>query len=190
MSERVWGWIGKAATIVAIVAGIATVVLFARTFNVPSSRLVADIRPMDFRLPVTSNQLAQLITEVTKTDKPVNQSISQSIGSLLQSVRALSLIKIDLRNNGDPPIYGIHIDVDLAILYARGSEGMDDSEILASDQSGTRLDNLIQGNSVTIYVWAGFKPEYYRQRDKIRISYAQGTASKNIYTECLQRSKL
>jgi hypothetical protein len=181
MSERVWGWIGKVATIVAIFAGITTILWFASTLNVPSSRLVADIRPMAFRLPVTTDRLAEL----TKTDKPINQST----GPLLQASRALSLVKIDLHNNGDLPIYGIHIDVDQAVLYARGSEGMDDSQVLFSDQSGTALDNLIQGNSVTIYVWAGFKAEYYIQRDKIRISYAQGTATKNIYAECLQRTK-
>jgi hypothetical protein len=186
MSERVWGWIGRAATIVAIAAGITTIVWFANTFNVPSSRLVADIRPMAFRLPITTDQLGKMITELTKTDKPVNQSI----GPLLQAGRALSLVKIDLHNNGDLPIHGIHIDLDLAVLYATGSEGVDDSQVLTSDQSGITLENLIQGNSVTIYVWAGFKPEYYGQRDKIRISYAQGTASKNIYTECLARSKL
>jgi hypothetical protein len=131
---------------------------------------------MGFKLPITANQLGELTG-------PVN------IAPLLRASRARSLVKIDLYNNGDLPIYGIHIDVDQAVLYARGSEGMDDSQVLASDQSGITLDNLIQGNYVTIYVWTNFPWENYRQGDTIRISYTQGTARKNIYTECLQHTK-
>lgn len=114
MSEHTWGLIGKASVILGILGAIATVLGYLGTFNAPSSRLVADIRPMAFRLPVTDGQ----ISELTKTDKP----ISQGIAHLVEISRATGLVKIDLQNNGDLPIADIHINVDQAMLYATGSE--------------------------------------------------------------------
>src|SRR5438309_997054 len=100
MSERVWAIVGQIGT---ALAGIAAVVAIVIGLNTPSSRLVAEIRPMAFRLPVTDSQLAEL----TKTDKPV----SPAVGPLMQASRATGLVKIDLYNNGDFPVSAIHINV-------------------------------------------------------------------------------
>jgi hypothetical protein len=176
MSERVWARVGQIGT---ALAGIAAVIAIFISVNAPSSRLVADIRPMAFRMPITSDQLAEL----TKTDKPV----SASVNYLMRVSRATSLVKIDLYNYGDFPISGIHIDVADAVLYAKGTEGTDDSSVLPSDQSGTTIDSLSQGTSVTIYVWTGIQAENYRHwanlDDKFRITFSQGVARKNIYIE-------
>jgi hypothetical protein len=141
--------------------------------------LVADIRPMAFRLPVTTIQLSELI----QTDK----SASVPLGELMKVSRAAGLVKIDLYNNGDFPISAIHINVADAYLYAKGIEGVDDSAILPSDQSGITLDNLTQGSSVTIYVWTGTQAETYRHwanlDDKFKITFSQGVARKYIYIE-------
>jgi len=141
MSERVWARVGQIGT---ALAGIAAVVALIFTLNSPSSRLVAEIRPMAFRLPVTDGQLA----EQTKTDK----SVSPALGPFMQASRATGLVKIDLYNNGEFPISAIHINVSDAFLYAKGTEGVDDSSVISSDQSGITLDTLTQGSSTTIYV--------------------------------------
>jgi hypothetical protein len=96
-------------------------------------------------------------------------------------------VKIDLYNNGDFPISAIHINVADAVLYAKGTEGVDDSAILPSDQLGITLDSLTQGSSVTIYVWTGTQAETYRHwanlDDKFKITFSQGVARKYIYIE-------
>src|SRR5271163_1024312 len=141
MSERTWS-IGKVAAIATIVLAIVAVMTFLR--HEPSSQLVADIRPMAFRLPLTTDQLAKL----THTDKPIDEGLTH----LLEVSRAMGLVKIDLHNDGDLPISGIRINVDQAMAYAIGKEGVDDSSVLPSDQSGITLPNLTQGTSITIYV--------------------------------------
>ena len=176
MSERVWARVGQIGT---ALAGIAAVIALIISLNTASSRLVAEIRPMAFRLPVTVDQLAEL----TKTDKPV----SAALGNLMRVARATSLVKIDLYNTGDFPISGIHINVTDAVLYAKGTAGVDDSSVLPSDQSGTTLESLTQGSTVTIYVWTGTQAENYRHwpslDDKFRITFSQGVARKSIYIE-------
>jgi hypothetical protein len=161
------------------IAGIAAVVAIIISLNTPSSRLVAEIRPMAFRLPVTAGEIAEL----TKTDKPA----SAAIGELMKVSRATALVKIDLYNNGDFPISAIHINVAEAILYARGTEGVDNSSALPSDSLGTTLDSLMQGSSATIYVWTGTQAESYRHwsnlDDKFKITFSQGVARKYIYIE-------
>jgi hypothetical protein len=97
MSERVWARVGQIGT---ALAGIAAVIALIISLNTASSRLVAEIRPMAFRLPVTVDQLAEL----TKTDKPV----SAALGNLMRVTRATGLVKIDLYNNGDFPVSGVH----------------------------------------------------------------------------------
>lgn len=151
MSERMWARVGQIGT---ALAGIAAIIGIIISVNTPSSRLVAEIRPMAFRLPVSADQLVGL----TKTDK----SVSAALGNLMRVNRATSLVKIDLYNNGDFPISGIHIKVADAVLYAKGTEGVDDSSVLPSDQSGATLESLMQGSSVTIYVWTGTQAETYR----------------------------
>jgi hypothetical protein len=177
MSERVWARVGQIGT---ALAGIAAVIGIIIALNTPSSRLVAEIRPMAFRLPVTADQLPEL----TKTD---NKPVSAALGNLMRVSRATSLVKIDLYNNGDFPISGIHINVADAVLYATGTEGVDNSSVLPSDQSGTTLESLTQDSTVTIYVWTGTQAENYRHwfslDDKFRITFSQGVARKNIYIE-------
>jgi hypothetical protein len=182
MSEHTWGLIGKASVIVGILAAIVTVLGYFGTLNAPSSLLVADIRPMAFRLPVTHREL----TELTKTDKP----ISQGICYLLEVSRATGLVKIDLHNNGDLPITDIHINVDQAQLYETGSEIGEDYSVLPLSQSGTIIPSLDQGRSMTVYVWTREYPEVYRHwnwidgiSSKFNITYLHGIASKNVYIE-------
>jgi hypothetical protein len=176
MSERVWARVGQIGT---ALAGIAAIVALIVSLNTPSSRLVAEIRPMAFRLPVTDKQLLDL----SQTDKPV----SAALGELMKVDRATGLVKIDLYNNGDFPISAIHINVAEAILYAKGTEGVDDSAVLPSDQSGTTLDSLTQGSSVTIYVWtrkpAAIYRHWYDLDNQFNITFSQGVARKYIYIE-------
>jgi hypothetical protein len=176
MSERFWARVGQIGSAVIAIAAVVTIII---TLSGPSSRLVADIRPMAFRLPVTTIQLSELI----QTDK----SASVPLGELMKVSRATGLVKIDLYNNGDFPISAIHINVADAYLYAKGIEGVDDSAIVPSDQSGITLDNLTQGSSVTIYVWTGTQAETYRHwanlDDKFKITFSQGVAQKYIYIE-------
>ena len=166
MSERVWARVGQIGT---ALAGIAAVIAIIISMNTPSSRLVADIRPMAFRLPVTTIQLSELI----QTDK----SASVPLGELMKVSRATGLVKIDLYNNGDFPISAIHINVADAYLYAKGIEGVDDSAILPSDQSGITLDNLTQGSSVTIYVWTGTQAETYRHWANKTYAFTSGDSN-------------
>jgi hypothetical protein len=176
MSERVWARVGQIGT---ALAGIAAIIGIIISVSTPSSRLVAEIRPMAFRLPVSADQLVGL----TKTDK----SVSAALDNLMRVNRATSLVKIDLYNNGDFPISGIHIKVADAVLYAKGTEGMDNSSVLPSDQSGTTLESLLQGSAVTIYVWTGIQAETFRHwsdlEDKFNITFSQGVARKKIYIE-------
>jgi hypothetical protein len=172
MSERFWARVGQIGT---ALAGIAAVVGIIIALNTPSSRLVAEIRPMAFRLPVTAGEIAKLAPA------------GASLGELMKVGRATGLVKIDLYNNGDFPISAIHINVADAVLYAKGTEGVDDAAVLASDNSGTTLDSLTQGSSLTIYVWTGTQAETYRHwanlDDKFKITYSQGVARKSIYIE-------
>jgi hypothetical protein len=142
MSERFWATIGKVAALATIVGTIFVIIGFVSTLTAPSSRLVADIRPMAFQMPVSAGQLSEL----SKTNTPIDSALAH----LIEVGRATSLVKINLYNNGELPIAGIHINVAHAMLYAKGSEGMYDSSVLPSDLSGTTVDNLLQGGHATI----------------------------------------
>jgi hypothetical protein len=107
ISERVWARIGQIGT---ALAGVAAVVAIIISLNTPSSRLVAEIRPMAFRLPVTGEEIAKLAPA------------GAALGELMKVGRAAGLVKIDLYNNGDFPISAIHINVADAVLYAKGTE--------------------------------------------------------------------
>jgi len=181
MSERVWARVGQIGT---ALAGIVGVIALVHTLNAPSNQLIAEIRPMAFRLPITAGQLGEL----TRTDKSGNAAL----GQLMQVRRATGLVKIDLYNNGDFPISGIHINVDSDVLYAKGTEGQDNSLVLPSDQSGTTLDTMTQGSSATVYVWTEVPPALYRHwytlDENFKITFSQGVARKYIYIEGSQLS--
>jgi hypothetical protein len=63
MSERAWARVGQIGT---ALAGITAVIAIIISANAPSSRLLAEIRPMAFRLPVTADQLVRLTGNPSK----------------------------------------------------------------------------------------------------------------------------
>jgi hypothetical protein len=155
MSEHGWARVGQIGTALNALVGLGalgvTIFIYLTT---PSSLLVADIRPMAFRLPITAAQLGEFT-------KP-GQLFSAPAVSLLQVSQATSLVKIELHNNGGFPISAIRVNVASAVLYASETEGVDDSSSLPSDQLRTTIDNLTQGESMTVYVWTGTQAEEYR----------------------------
>jgi hypothetical protein len=181
-----WSIIGNVAATVTIATAIGVPVVSYFTSQSPSSQLVADIRPMAFRLPVTRDQIWKL----AYPDKPKPENAE--VLALLKEINlATGLVEIDLHNNGELPISGIHVNVDRGLVYAIGKlGGMDDPSVLRSDKSGITLDSLTQGSSITVYVWTDEPPDYYRNEPtyidlgkNFNISYSQGVARKNIYTE-------
>jgi hypothetical protein len=59
MSERLWALIGKIAAIATIIGALVGVIALLSILNAPSSRLVADIRPMAFQLPITMDEILE-----------------------------------------------------------------------------------------------------------------------------------
>jgi hypothetical protein len=74
--SRLWARIGRIGTItvqvIVVLAGLATIIPFISSFLNPSSKLTADIYPMEFRLPVNLDEIAV----ATRTNQLMNPAIA------------------------------------------------------------------------------------------------------------------
>ena len=176
-----WARIGRvgaiAVQIILVAAGIATISPFVGSYLNPSTKLVADIYPMEFRLPVTGGELGA----ATRSSQPMDPAIAH----LLAVTGANGFARIDLKNQGNLPIEGIHIRVFGAAIYAKGTPNMGDTVILPSDATGIKLAKLEQGDSITVYVWSaiilGSYTSWDTLDDQFQITFSQGVADKRFH---------
>jgi hypothetical protein len=180
MSEHIWARFGQIFT---GLSGMGGLVALLTWLNLPSNSLIADIRPVSFRLPFTAGAIGEIVktcTDVAKTCPPV-------AGHLLGITRVNGFVTVDLHNTGDIPINNVQVFVKNAVLYAKVTEGVDDSNLVGFDENGTSVASLTQGSSLTIYAWTSTFTGAYRSwwnlSDQFRVSFSQGVATKHIYIE-------
>src|SRR5437762_2255360 len=139
-----WTRIGRAANlavqVLTVLSGIAGLILFGDWLLNPSSRLVADIYPMEFRLPANASAIAALAQQINKPMPPDVASIASTGG-------VNGFARIQLSNEGSLPIEDIRIHVSgIGVIYAKGTPNMNDSVIVQSDDvNGITLPSLGQG---------------------------------------------
>lgn len=137
------------AQVIFVAAGLVTVSSFIASYLHPTTRLVADIYPMEFRMPVTSGDLGRAWTKLSP-----NQPMDRAIAHVFAVTGANGFARIDLRNEGSLPIEDIHIRAaGIAATYAKGTPNMGDTVVLPSGDKGITIAKLEQGSGITIYVW-------------------------------------
>jgi hypothetical protein len=160
-----------------VLAGIATIIPFVYSYLKPATKLVADIYPMEFRLPV---DLGALVA-ATRSNQPMDPAIAH----ILAVTGTNGFARIDLRNEGDLPVDDIHIHVAGATVYAKGTPNVNDSVVLPSDETGIKLVKFEQGRSITIYVWSaiilGSYTSWDTLHDQFQITFSQGIADKRFH---------
>jgi hypothetical protein len=125
--------------VVAVLAGLATIIPFVGSYWHPATKLVADIYPMEFRLPENGGELAA----ATRSNQPMDPAVAH----LLAITNANGLARIDLKNAGNLPIEDIHIRTLGADVYAKGTPNTGDSVVIpASEATGITLPKLEQGS--------------------------------------------
>lgn len=183
--SRLLAWIGRSANIIvpiiAVVSGLATIIPFVQSYVYTSSKLVADIYPMEFRLPVS-------LDAVLRATRTTNQPMDRDIANLLSVGGANGFARIDLLNGGSLPLEDIRIRAFGATVYAKGTPNMNDSSVVPSDDTtGIKLPTLEQGSSVTIYVWAGIVEGTYTNWDTLdklfQITFSKGVAAKRFHIQ-------
>jgi len=178
---RLWTRLGPPVGILVqfifVLAALASIITFARLYLNPATKLVADIYPMEFRLPVDSAALAA----ATRSNQPMDSAIVHLLA--LTSVNGLA--RIELKNEGNLRLEDIHIHVFGAAIYAKGTTNTGDTVVLPSDAAGVTLSKLEQGSSITIYVWSAIVLGSYTSwgtlDDQFKITFSQGVADKRFH---------
>src|SRR5260370_15710654 len=180
--SRLLAWIGRTVNIIlpiiAVVSGLATIIPFVQPYFYTSSELVADIYPMEFRLPVSLDAVAL----ATRTNQPMNRDIA----NLLSVSGANGFARIDLLNGGVLPLEDIRIRVMGGTVYVKGTPNVNDSSVIPSDHTtGVKFPTLEQGSSVTIYVWAsivhGTYTDWNTLDKQFQITFSKGVAAKRFH---------
>jgi hypothetical protein len=175
-------WIGRLVSvliqIIVVLAALAAIITFVRSYWIPATRLVADIYPMEFRLPVDGGEL----TAATRSNQPMDPAIAH----VLAVTNANGFARIDLKNEGTLPIERINIRVRGAVIYAKGTPNVQDSVVIPiSDESGITVPKLTQGGFITIYVWSGIAWGTYSSwdtlEDQFQITFPQGVADERFH---------
>jgi hypothetical protein len=169
------------AQAILVAAGLVTVGSFIASYLHPTTRLVADIYPMEFRMPVNGGDLGRAWTKLSP-----NQPMDPAIAHVFAVTDANGFARIDLRNEGSLPIDGIHIRAaGIGATYAKGTPNMGDTVVLPSDDKGITIEKLEQGSAITIYVWSGIILGSYSHwnglDDQFQIIYSQGVAEKRFH---------
>jgi hypothetical protein len=179
-----WTRIGRATNfavqILTVFSGIAGLILFGDWLSNPSNRLVADIFPMEFRMPANTSAIAALAQQINKPMAP-------DVATIVSTGGANGFARIQLSNEGSLPIQDIHIHVlGIGVVYSKGTPNMNDSVIIHSDDvNGVTIPSLGQGSSITIYTWAGTVWGSYSDwsslPDQFQITYSKGVAVKRFH---------
>src|SRR5271155_209125 len=92
-----WTRIGRAANfavqVLTVLSGIAGLIIFRDWLLNPSNRLVADIYPMEFRLPANTDAIAALTQQINKPMTP-------DVASIVSAGGANGFARIQLSNEG------------------------------------------------------------------------------------------
>jgi hypothetical protein len=177
-------WIEAAsviAQVILVAAGLVTVGSFIASYFYPTTRLVADIYAMEFRMPVDIGDLGRAWTKLSP-----NQPMDPAIAHVFAVTGANGFARIDLRNEGSLPIEGIHIRAaGIGATYAKGTPNMGDTVVLRSDDKGITIETLEQGSGVTVYIWSaiilGSYSHWSGLDDQFQIIYSQGIAEKRFH---------
>jgi hypothetical protein len=178
--SALWTRIGRVISIliqiIFVLAALVGVIIFLRPHWNPAIKLIADIYPMEFRVPVNVGQL----TAVTRSNQPINPAIAQ----ILAVTNANGFARIDLTNEGNLPIDDVHIFVSGANIYVKGNPNIENSVIFPA-YGGITVPKLEQGNWITIYVWSSIISGTYSSWDNLSTQFtimsSQGVADKKFH---------
>ena len=178
--SALWARIGRVVSIliqiIFILAAFVAIIVFVRSYWHPATTLVADVYPMEFRVPVNGGQLAA----VARSNQPINSTITH----ILAVTNANGFARIDLKNEGNLPIDDIRIWVSGADIYVKGNPNIENSVVFPA-YDGIKVPKLEQGNSITIYAWYNIISGRYSSWDTLSnqftIIYSQGVADRRFH---------
>jgi hypothetical protein len=159
-----------------VLAALVGVIIFVLSNWNTSTRLIVDIYPMEFRVPINVEQL----TAIARSNQPINPAIAH----ILAVTNANGFARIDLTNKDNLPIDDIHIWVSGADIYVKGNPNILNSIVFPEYQSIT-IPKLEQSSWITIYVWSSITSGRYSSWDSLSnqftITSSQGVADKRFH---------
>jgi len=176
LSARIGRVVSILVQIIFVLAALVGVIYFVLPNWNTSTKLIADIYPMEFRLPVNVEQL----TAVARSNQPINSTIAH----ILAVTNANGFARIDLTNEGNLPINDIHIWVSGANIYVKGNPNIGNSIVFPAYQ-GVTVPKLERGSWITIYVWSSIISGKYSSWDTLSTQFtilsSQGVADTKFH---------
>jgi hypothetical protein len=164
--------------IIFVFAGLVAITIFVCSYLNTGTKLVADIYPMEFRVPVNGGELAA----VARSNQPINPTIAH----ILAVTNANGFARIELKNDGNRPIDDIHIRVFGADIYVKETPKMGNSIVIpASEATGITVPKLAKGSAIRVYVWSSIIPGSYSSwdalYDQFTITFSQNFADRRFH---------